>query len=53
MLHFSSEQLRLALVNGSLEISGEGLVIRNILGQELAVEGIIGEIRYKGSEENS
>ncbi|WP_379161138.1 sporulation protein YqfC [Paenibacillus sp. sgz5001063] len=53
VLHFSSGQLKLALVNGSLEISGEGLMIRNILGQELTVEGIIGEIRYKGSEEKS
>ncbi|QSF43911.1 MULTISPECIES: sporulation protein YqfC [Paenibacillus] len=51
VLNFSSGQLTIALVNGSLEISGEGLMIRNILGQELAVEGIIGEIRYKGSEE--
>lgn len=53
VLHFSSEQLRLALAQGSLEISGQGLVIRNILGQELSVEGIIGEIRYKESGENS
>ncbi|OKP69539.1 sporulation protein YqfC [Paenibacillus sp. P3E] len=53
VLHFSSGQLKLALVNGSLEISGEGLMIRNILGQELTVEGVIGEIRYKGSEEKS
>lgn len=52
VLHFSSEQLRLALAQGSLEISGEGLVIRNILGQELAVEGMISEIRYKESGEN-
>ncbi|OKP89961.1 MULTISPECIES: sporulation protein YqfC [Paenibacillus] len=53
VLHFSSGQLKLALVNGSLEISGEGLMIRNILGQELTVEGVIGEIRYKGSEEKT
>ncbi|UQZ32936.1 sporulation protein YqfC [Paenibacillus sp. PK3_47] len=51
VLHFSSGQLTIALVQGCLEITGEGLMIRNILGQELAVEGIIGEIRYKGSEE--
>lgn len=52
VLHFSSGQLKLALAKGSLEITGEDLVIRNILGQELAVEGIIGEIRYKESEGN-
>lgn len=53
VLHFSSGQLRIALASGYVEISGEGLMIRNILGQELAVEGIIGEIKYKGSEEKS
>lgn len=52
VLHFSSGQLKLALAKGSLEITGENLVIRNILGQELAVEGIIGEIRYNESEGN-
>ncbi|WP_150266377.1 sporulation protein YqfC [Paenibacillus tepidiphilus] len=51
VLHFSSGEIKLALASGTLEISGEGLSIRSILGQELAVEGIIGEIRYKGSEE--
>jgi len=53
VLQFSSEILRLALSKGSLEITGTGLEIRNILGQELAVEGIIGEIRYKESGESS
>ncbi|ULO08823.1 sporulation protein YqfC [Paenibacillus sp. 19GGS1-52] len=53
VLHFSSEQLTLALVKGSLVITGKELVIRNILGQELAVEGIIEEIRYIESEEKS
>lgn len=50
VLHFSSEQLKLALAKGSLEITGQELIIRNILGQELAVEGVIGEIRYIESE---
>lgn len=53
VLHFSPELLRLALAKGYLEISGEGLVIRNILGQELAVVGVIGEIRYKESGDHS
>ena len=53
VLHFSSDLLKLALSKGSLEISGKGLEIRSILGQEMAVEGIIGEIRYKESEESS
>lgn len=51
VLSFSSGQITIALAKGSLEIFGEGLMIRNILGQELAVEGSIGEIRYQGSEE--
>ena len=50
VLYFSSEQLKLALAKGALEITGQGLVIRNILGQELAVEGVIGEISYIESE---
>ncbi|GGF78280.1 sporulation protein YqfC [Paenibacillus albidus] len=53
VLHFSSGTLTLALAKGSLVITGRELVIRNILGQELAVEGIIGEIRYIESEERS
>ncbi|SET65750.1 sporulation protein YqfC [Paenibacillus sp. NFR01] len=51
VLHFSDSELRIALSKGSLEIVGNNLSIRNIVGQELAVEGSIGEIRYKGSEE--
>jgi sporulation protein YqfC len=53
IMHFSSEMLKLALSKGSLEISGQGLEIRTILGQEMAVEGTIGEIKYKESEESS
>ncbi|AIQ54236.1 sporulation protein YqfC [Paenibacillus sp. FSL R7-0331] len=53
VLHFSSALLTIALAKGALEISGRELKIRNILGQELAVEGVIGEIRYKGSEEKT
>jgi len=49
VLHFSSGMLRLALSKGSLEISGQELTIRTILGQELAVVGTIGEIKYKES----
>ncbi|QWU14990.1 sporulation protein YqfC [Paenibacillus sophorae] len=51
VLNFSPGQLTLALSKGSLEIAGEGLVITSILGRELAVEGVIGEIRYKESGE--
>lgn len=53
VLHFSSEMLRLALSKGYLEISGKQLEIRMILGEELAVEGIIGEIKYTESEGSS
>lgn len=50
VLHFSSERLKLALAKGAIEITGQELVIRNILGPELAIEGNIGEIRYIESE---
>lgn len=51
VLHFSSELLRLGLADGFLEIKGEQLSIRNIVGQELSVSGRIGEIRYIESGE--
>lgn len=51
VLHFSPGRLTLALAQGSLEIGGENLEITSILGRELALTGVIGEIRYKESGE--
>lgn len=52
VLHFGSGRLEIALTRGSLEITGEDLSITSILGRELAVEGVIGEIKYKESGES-
>lgn len=49
--HFSSEQLRLTLTTGEVEIEGSGLVIRSILAEEVFVEGKITNIRYYGTGE--
>ncbi|KAA9007651.1 sporulation protein YqfC [Paenibacillus spiritus] len=49
VLDFSPGRLKLALKNGVLEIQGEGLEIASIIGGDMAVEGIIGEISYKES----
>jgi sporulation protein YqfC len=46
VLHFSSEELKLELTQGQLEVSGKQLVIRAILPEEVLVEGVIGEIKY-------
>lgn len=51
VLRFSPGRLTLALSRGLLEITGEDLSISSILGRELAVEGRIGEIKFKESEE--
>ncbi len=39
VLEFTSERLRLRLVAGQLQITGKGLVIRQISGEEIFVEG--------------
>lgn len=44
--HFGSGLLRLKLDEGKLELSGEDLVIRSILKNEVLIEGVIREIRY-------
>ena len=44
---FSETSMRLSLPKGhTMEISGEGLVIRNILAEEVWIEGLIREIKY-------
>lgn len=46
VLHFSEEMLRLKLSKGQLEISGQKLVIRAILAEEVFIEGLIHEVKY-------
>ncbi|WP_379138167.1 sporulation protein YqfC [Paenibacillus sp. sgz500958] len=53
VLHFSSVMLKLAHSKGTLEISGQGLEIRSILGQEMVIEGTIGDIKYREGGESS
>ncbi|WP_240376589.1 sporulation protein YqfC [Bacillus piscicola] len=46
ILHFSNEQVRLKLTQGEILINGENFVIKNILPDEILLEGTIVEIRY-------
>ncbi|MEX2416634.1 MAG: sporulation protein YqfC [Paenibacillaceae bacterium] len=43
---FSSQLLRLRFEGGALEIAGENLVIRNILKNEVFIEGTIQKVEY-------
>ncbi len=43
---FGSDLLRLRLEVGALEIAGENLVIRNILKNEVLIEGTIQRVEY-------
>jgi len=51
VVFFSPEQLQLELSHGSLEVEGSGLVIKEILPQEIVIEGRIVGIKYRGTEE--
>ncbi|MEW9701608.1 sporulation protein YqfC [Paenibacillus sp. SI8] len=46
VLHFSSETLKLQLTKGKLEVSGNQLVIRAILPEEVFIEGRIDDVKY-------
>ncbi|WP_281888220.1 sporulation protein YqfC [Paenibacillus sp. YYML68] len=46
VLHFSSDSLKLALSKGKLEVSGSNLVIREIMPDEVMIEGMIRDIQY-------
>ncbi|OCT17151.1 sporulation protein YqfC [Paenibacillus pectinilyticus] len=46
VLHFSSENLKLELGKGTLEVFGQQLVIRAILSEEVFIEGIIDHVKY-------
>ncbi|QJC52554.1 sporulation protein YqfC [Paenibacillus albicereus] len=50
VLHFSSEQLRLQLSHGVLEVSGADLVIRTIWTEEVFIEGKIASIQLMDKE---
>lgn len=46
VIHFSDEQLRIALTKGHLEVNGKCLEIRTIWTDEVFVEGIITGIQF-------
>ncbi|SDM88669.1 sporulation protein YqfC [Paenibacillus sp. yr247] len=46
VLHFSSENLKLELTKGTLEVFGRHLVIRAILSEEVFIEGLIDNVKY-------
>ncbi|MDD9268671.1 sporulation protein YqfC [Paenibacillus sp. GCM10023248] len=46
VLHFSSENLKLELTKGTLEVLGKNLVIRAILSEEVFIEGLIDNVKY-------
>lgn len=54
ILHFSPQNLRLAMDNGEMEVTGQDLVIRNIGAEEVFVEGrIMGvQLHAKGKSSN-
>lgn len=46
LVHFSSEQLKLAVHNGILELQGSELMICTISTDEISIEGEINEFKY-------
>lgn len=51
VVRFSSEELHLALSEGTLEVEGSGLIIKAIMPEEVVVEGRIFGIKYRGTGE--
>ncbi|WP_410767987.1 sporulation protein YqfC [Fontibacillus sp. BL9] len=52
VVHFSPESLHLELSQGKLEVEGSGLVIKEIMPEEVVIEGMIFGIKYRGTEES-
>jgi len=46
IVHFSENQLKLALSKGALELNGQDLIIRAISAEEIWIEGVIKELKY-------
>lgn len=51
VIRFSPESLHLELNQGYLEVEGSGLVIKEIMSEEVVIEGRIYGIKYRGTEE--
>ena len=48
VLHFAPDRLRLALIKGQLEITGDELILRGIWTEEVLIEGRIKKIELFG-----
>ncbi|MDD9147590.1 MULTISPECIES: sporulation protein YqfC [unclassified Sporolactobacillus] len=46
VLAFSQNELKLALQNGELHITGEGFVLENVLEKEIYLEGRVKDVRF-------
>lgn len=46
IMEYTSETVRVKVVEGEVEIHGEGLHLRNVLPEEIVVEGAIKGIRF-------
>lgn len=52
VVHFSPESLHLELSQGMIEVEGKDLVIKEIMPEEVVIEGRIYGIKYRGAEES-
>ncbi|MBB6448831.1 sporulation protein YqfC [Geomicrobium halophilum] len=50
ILSFSHQRVHLRLAEGELEVTGENLIIKAILPEELILEGTIQQVTHKGGE---
>ncbi|SDY51855.1 sporulation protein YqfC [Evansella caseinilytica] len=46
VIRFTAEELRLRLTEGELLVTGNDFVIKNILPEEMLLEGVIKDIRF-------
>ncbi|MGI6607014.1 MAG: sporulation protein YqfC [Peptococcia bacterium] len=46
VIEYTAEKVRIAINSGELEITGQGLCIRNISRDDLAIEGDIFALKY-------
>lgn len=53
IVHFSPEALHLRTKGGTLEIEGNGLLIKEIMPEEVVIEGRIFGIKYREAEGSS
>ena len=51
ILRFDEQELEAAVPGGSITISGSGLFIRKMTGQELTVAGQLEQVRFSGGAE--